>query len=340
VSVRLGVTVPVEDRLAAPELLELARAAEGDGYDTVLAGEVAGPEAFALLAAIAGSTSATRVGSGIVPITTRSLPLLAMGFSTLASLAPGRVLAGVGVSSRTVVERWHGREFPPPLELVREWVPAFRRALSGERVDLSGGQLLVEGFRLELAPPAPVPVMLAAINPRMQRLAGALGDAVLLTWCPPDEVGAQVERVREGARAAGRDPAEVEIAASFFAYGGDLVEAARERYRRFVLAYALQGTHRAAFARSLPGLERADRMWRAGDRRAALAEVDDAGLDRLCAIGRAAVAERARALAAAGVDLPVLLPAGAEYGDLEGSGATIERLAADLRLDTKQTVGR
>jgi probable F420-dependent oxidoreductase len=326
VTARVGVTLPVEDRLPVPGLVELAAAAEAAGYDTILAGEVSGADVFALLSAVACATERVRVGSGIVPMTTRSLPLVAMGFGALASIAPGRVVAGVGVSSRTVVEGWHSRPFPPALALVREWVPAFRRALAGERLDLAGEHVRVRGFRLELEPPGHVPVMLAAMNRRMLGLAGALGDAVLLTWCPPDEVPEQVERVRAGAAEAGRDPGEVEVAATFFGYGGDRAEAALERYRRFVLAYALQGTHRAGFEGSLAGLDRAEELWRAGDRRAALAQVDDEGVRRLCAVGADAVAERVRALAEAGVDLPIVLPAGAERGDLEGSMATVRRL--------------
>jgi probable F420-dependent oxidoreductase len=327
---RLGVTVPVEEGLSGPQLMALAAAARDGGYDTILAGEVSGPDVFALLAAISGVAGDLRLGSGVVPTTTRSLPLLAMGFATLASLAPGRVLAGIGVSSQTVVEGWHGRPFPKPIAFMREFVPALRAALRGERVDLDTEWLRVRGFRLSLPVTEPIPVMLAAMNPRMLALAGALGDAVQLTWCPPDEVPTLVARVRDGAREAGRDPAEVEVVASFFGYGGPRTAEALERYRRFVLAYALQGTHREAFRGSIPEIEEADRRWRAGDRSGALALVGDEAVHRLCAVGDEAVAERARALYAAGVDTPVLLPAGAHTGDFDGSLQTVTGLALGL----------
>ena len=256
-----------------------------------------------------------------------------MGFATLASFAPGRVLAGIGVSSRTVVEGWHGRPFPKPIPAMREFVPAFRAALAGERVDLDSEWLQARGFRLSLPVAEPIPVMLAAMNPRMLRLAGALGDAVQLTWCPPDEVPGLVGHVHAGAREAGRDPGEVEVVASFFGYGGLDTAGALERYRRFVLAYALQGTHREAFRGSIPDIEEADRRWQAGDRPGALALVDDAAVHRMCAVGSDAVADRARALHAAGVDTPVLLPAGARTGDFEGSLASVTGLASALQDD-------
>ncbi|HTX13103.1 MAG TPA: LLM class flavin-dependent oxidoreductase [Solirubrobacteraceae bacterium] len=332
---RAGVTVPVEEGLAVRQLQDLAWATNAGGFHTVLAGEVSGPDVFALLAAIAAVAPDVRLGTGVVPTTTRSLASLAMGFATLSSLAPGRVLAGLGVSSPTVVEDWHGRPFPPPITFTREFVPAFRAALAGERVEVDSKHLRVRGFRLTLPPSEPVPLMLAAMNPRMLHLAGALGDAVQLTWCPPDEVPALVAQVREGARAAGRDPETVEIVASFFGYAGNRPELALERYRRFVLAYALQGTHRSAFLRSIPEIEEAARRWSHGDRAGALRLVGDDAVHRLCAIGRDALPERVDALHAAGVDTPVLLPAGAEPGDFEGSLASIEVLAASLRRTTK-----
>ncbi|MFZ0975825.1 MAG: LLM class flavin-dependent oxidoreductase [Solirubrobacteraceae bacterium] len=328
---RTGVTVPVEEGLSVGQLMELARAANDGGCHTVLAGEVSGPDVFGLLAAIAGVAPDVRLGTGIVPTTTRSLASLAMAFATLSSIAPGRILAGLGVSSRTVVEAWHGRAFPPPIAFMREFVPAFRAALAGERVEVDTEFLHVHGFRLTLRPTQPVPVMLAAMNPRMLRLAGALGDAVQLTWCPPDEVPALVAQVDEGAREAGRDPAAVEIVASFFGYAGSRPELALERYRRFVLAYALQGTHRSAFVASIPEIEEAHRRWSAGDRAGALRLVGDDAVHRLCAIGRDALLERVDALHAAGVDTPVLLPAGAEPGDFEGSLESIQALTSSLR---------
>jgi alkanesulfonate monooxygenase SsuD/methylene tetrahydromethanopterin reductase-like flavin-dependent oxidoreductase (luciferase family) len=334
---RVGVTVPVEEGFSVAQLMELARASNDGGCHTVLAGEVSGPDVFALLAAIAGVAPDVRLGTGIVPATTRSLPSLAMGFATLSSIAPGRVLAGLGVSSRTVVEGWHGREFPPPIAFMREFVPAFRAALAGERVKVDSDHLRVGGFRLTLVPAGKVPVMLAAMNPRMLRLAGALGDAVQLTWCPPVEVPGLVAQVREGALAAGRDPEAVEIVASFFGYAGSRPELALERYRRFVLAYALQGTHRSAFVASIPEIEEADRRWSAGDRPGALRLVGDDAVHRLCAIGRDALLARVDALHAAGIDTPVLLPAGAEPGDFEGSLESVKVLTGSLRAATSSS---
>ena len=100
-SMRVGVSIPVEEGLPVARLVDFAREAERCGYDTVVAGEVAGPDIFGLLSLIADATERVNVGTGVVPTSTRPVGLLAMGFLTLASLTPGRVIAGVGVSSPT-----------------------------------------------------------------------------------------------------------------------------------------------------------------------------------------------------------------------------------------------
>jgi hypothetical protein len=94
---RVAIALPVEDGLAAADYVGLAELAERCGYDAVLAGEVAGPEVFGLLGMIAARTTSIRIGSGIVGCYARPPALTAMGFAALASGAPGRVIAGVGM---------------------------------------------------------------------------------------------------------------------------------------------------------------------------------------------------------------------------------------------------
>ena len=337
----LGVTLPVDDQLTAGQYLDLARLAEAAGYSDVLVGEVAGPEVFSMLGMIAASTSRIRLGSGIVGAYPRSAVLTAMGFATLASLAPGRVLAGLGASSPIIVEQWHGAAFAGPLARVEEYVALMRRVWSGERTGATGEHVRSRGFRsglvaAELAggrATPDIPVLVAAMNPRMLRLAGAIADVAFLTWTPPGEYGPKIAMVREGARAAGRDPDEVGIAASFWAYAGDHSDAARERMRRFVLQYAMVPTHRDSFRGSLAGLADAAAAWERGDRAAALAAVDDDAVDAMCAVGTTdVVAGRVTALRAAGVDLPIALTPGAALGDATGPAQTIERVGAALGL--------
>ena len=208
----VAVTLPVEDGLTAADYVGLAELAERCGYDAVLAGEVAGPEVFSLLGMIAARTSTIRIGSGIAGLYARPPALTAMGFATLASAAPGRVIAGLGTSSPIIVRGWHGKPFVNPVGTAREFVAVLRQALAGTPVTFAGRELSCTGFRATMTPPSPVPVLPAAMNPAMLRLAGRIADGVFITWTPPGEVAARLAHVRDGEQAEGRPawrPAEL-----------------------------------------------------------------------------------------------------------------------------------
>jgi len=330
---RVGFTMPVEDGLSAPQLVALAQEVEAAGYDTLFVGEVSGPEVMALLGMLAATTTTIRLGSGIVAVYTRSPVLTAMGFATLSSMAPNRVVAGFGASSPIVVGDWHGRSFTAPLATTRAFVSAFRQVFTGTRVDSHDERFPIRGFRLLMTPGSPVPVVLGAINDKMLALAGEVADGVFLTWCTPDEVPDKLRLVHQAARHAGRDPAGIEVVASFWGYAGPEPERALDRMRRSVLAYAMVPTHQSAFVAAFPGLAEAAEAWSAGRRSDALGLVSDDVVQALCAVGDGdTVAARVRQLHRVGVDLPVVLACGAAAGRPDDAVTTARQTAEALGI--------
>ncbi len=322
----VAITMPVEDGLSIGWLTDLVVHAEQSGIDAALVGEVGGPEVFATLGAMAARTERIKLGSGIVAAYTRSPALTAMGFATLASLAPGRVIAGIGASSPIVVGRWHGGDFEQPLATVREFIALLRAALAGEKLNHDGPRFRSKGFRLDL-PAVDVPVWLGAINPRMLAVAGEIADAAFMTWCPPEEVGPKQEIVHAAATEAGRKPGDVATVLSFWAYAGPDPEQALERMRRQVLAYSMVPTHQPAFVGTFENLPEVAEAWQSGDRAKALSMVPDEAVLAQCALGPDMLAERIDAYRAAGVDLPIVLLTGAHVGDDIGPQATVDALS-------------
>lgn len=322
----VAITMPVEDGLSIGWLTDLVVHAEQSGIDTALVGEVAGPEVFATLGAMAARTERIRLGSGIVAAYTRSPALTAMGFATLASLAPGRVIAGIGASSPIVVGRWHGGDFEQPLATVREFIGLLRAALAGEKLDHDGPRFRSRGFRLDL-PAVDVPIWLGAINPRMLAVAGEIADAAFMTWCPPAEVAPKRDIVDGAATQAGRQRQDVATVLSFWAYAGPDPERALERMRRQVLAYSMVPTHQPAFVGTFENLAEVAEAWQRGDRAAALSLVPDEAVLAQCALGPDMLAGRIEAYRAAGVDIPVVLLTGAHVGDDVGPQATVDALS-------------
>jgi len=301
---------PSAPGLTAPELVDLAVGAERLGYGAVWAAEVAGPEAFALLGAIAARTRSIELGVAVVPAATRSPALLAMGAGTVAQLLEGRTFSlGIGSSSETIVRQWHGAEFAPPLARVRETVEATRALLAGGR-GYEGDHVTVERFGLASPPPGPVRLFVGALGPRMLRLAGAVGDGVCLNLMPPDVVPRQIAEIRSGAEAAGRElPEHFRVMARFHVVVTDDVSGGRDIVRSAFGPYFAQPVYNRFLGwmghpEAAAGIATA---FAAGDRAGVAAAFDDAVVDGVSLVGPIdAVKARLDEYAEAGVDIAAL----------------------------------
>lgn len=309
---RLGLTLPLNGGLRLAEsLTALAQTAEHHGYTDLWSSEVAGTDAFSPLAAIAGVTHDVRLGTGIAGVFTRPPALLAMSAATIQALSGGRFVLGLGVSTPLIVENWMGLRYRSALARTRETVQALRLALQGERVDLAGAELSTAGFRLSIEVDEPVPVHLAALGPRMVRLAGEIADGIILFLVTPDGAADASGAVRAAAASSGRPDADsIEVVARIpVALGGS--EAERSNHlRRWIVPYALARGYAASLARQGFGDEIAviARRWAEQDRDGAARAVSSHMLDQLCILDPAACADRIAEYRRAGVTTPVLLP--------------------------------
>ena len=120
--------------------------AESLGYEAVYVTHVAGRESLTVLTAYALATSSIRVGTGVVPIYTRTPATMAQTAATIDELSGGRLTLGLGVSHRPVVEGWHGQTIDRPVAEMREYATIVRAILRGE--DPPAGEKWQTGFRL------------------------------------------------------------------------------------------------------------------------------------------------------------------------------------------------
>jgi alkanesulfonate monooxygenase SsuD/methylene tetrahydromethanopterin reductase-like flavin-dependent oxidoreductase (luciferase family) len=145
-----------------------------------------------------------RVGVGLLPVALRNPALVAMEIATLARLFPGRFVPGLGHG----VLEWMGQvgvRAESPLTLLREYVSAVRDLLHGRRVDADGRYVHLDGVALDWPPERPPPLLVGARGPRTLRVAGELGDGVILdNAITPDGVRAAGAEVEAGRAAAGR----------------------------------------------------------------------------------------------------------------------------------------
>jgi len=177
-NVRIGV---MYDRDWDPQGLPgFARAVEALGADDLWVVEDLGWNGGVSAAAVAlGATARVRVGIGIAPAPLRSPALLAMELATLARVFPGRLVAGIGHG----VQEWMaqaGVAARSPLALLEETITSVRALLHGERVELAGREVRLDGVRL-VHPPADVPPVIAGVvRPRSLELSGRVADGTLI----------------------------------------------------------------------------------------------------------------------------------------------------------------
>lgn len=98
---RLGLALGYWGRGPDPRHLELARAAERLGYDSVWTAEAWGSDAFTALTWIAAHTSRIKLGTGIAQMAARTPTATAMHALTLDHLSGGRIAAGPGAVRTT-----------------------------------------------------------------------------------------------------------------------------------------------------------------------------------------------------------------------------------------------
>jgi 5,10-methylenetetrahydromethanopterin reductase len=183
--------------------VEWARAAERAGVGSVWVMEdYFRPGAYTLAAATAAVTVRTVIGIGVVTPYTRHPALVAMETATLAAIAPGRVVLGLGSSNRRWVEQQMAIPFKTPLRGVRESVEIVRRLLDGERLTYAGEVFAVNDVALEAPPSGRLPIMLGVKGPRALALAAEVADGV---HCSILASPAHVRRVRASTSAARGD---------------------------------------------------------------------------------------------------------------------------------------
>ncbi|HEX2185689.1 MAG TPA: LLM class F420-dependent oxidoreductase [Chloroflexota bacterium] len=306
---RYGITIPFDGPPLGDQRDWVAELADL-GYTDVWSSEADGADGFTPLALASTWAPTLRLGTAIIPAFTRGPACLAQSVGALAQAAPGRVALGIGTSSNVIVERWNGIPFERPYQRTRDMVRFLRQALAGEKVTVELETLQVRGFKLGVVPPEPVPILIAALREGMLRLAGREGDGAVINWLSADDVTRVASIVNDAAGGAER-----EIVARIFVAPMDDAATVRSM-ARFAIAAYLNVPVYAAFHEWLGrGDVLADmwRLWKEGDRRAALEAIPDKVVDELIVWGSPeACREHIQRYIDAGVTTPAiaLLPFG------------------------------
>jgi probable F420-dependent oxidoreductase len=261
--------------------LQRVELAERSGYESVYITHIAGRDSATTLMAYAARSERVRLGTGVMPIYSRTPVATAQSFATLDDFSGGRAVIGLGVSHKPVVEGWYGTEINKPVTEMREYVGVVRAILRGE--DPPQGERFRSHFHFAGFEPRPeLPIYVAALSPRMLRLAGELADGVMLWLCNPEYIrDVVVPAVSEGRATAGKELEGFDIVAAVPSAVATDPEPPRERLRQELIPYFSLPFYRKMLERS--GFEEDVKGY---DERGAEA-ISDRFLESLAAIGSA-----------------------------------------------------
>lgn len=240
--------------------VERVKLAESLGYESVYVTHIAAREPFTVLTAYAAATERVRLGTGVTPIYARTPVATAQTAATIDEFSGGRMVLGLGVSHRPVVEGWYGQTIDKPVREMREYLGIVRAILRGEDPPESskwrtGFHFMGYGARKDL------PIYIAGLSPAMLRLAGELADGVILWLCEPGYIReVVVPEVTRGREKAGKPLEGFDIVAAVPSAVTDDPQAARDTMRKDLVPYFSLPFYRAMIERSgfEPDIEKAD----------------------------------------------------------------------------------
>lgn len=188
--------------------------AERLGYDNIwVTDHFNNRNVYVTLSTLANYTERITFGPGVTNPYLIHPVITAQSIASLSEMAPGRVALGLGAGDKTTLDMV-GVEQGSPLTAVREAVELIRRQLARAKDGYSGSIFKASpSARLSFRVQGGIPVYIGAQGPRMLRLAGSIGDGVLINACHPEDISSAIESIRRGAEEAGRRLEDLDIAA-------------------------------------------------------------------------------------------------------------------------------
>ncbi|MCU1665614.1 MAG: hypothetical protein QOI36_269 [Pseudonocardiales bacterium] len=174
-------------------------AMEQAGLDVVWVAEAYSFDAVSMMGYLAAKTERVQIGSGILPIYSRTPALTAMTAAGLDALSGGRAILGLGASGPQVIEGFHGVPYDKPVARTREIIEICRKVWRRERLTNEGlypiplpedqGTGLGKPLKLINHPKRPdIPIWVASLGDKNVEMTAELADGWLPTVLMPEKL--------------------------------------------------------------------------------------------------------------------------------------------------------
>ena len=231
------------------ERLRRISAAEEDGFDSYWLPQQFGADMLTIIAMAGMQTSRIELGTAVIPTYPRHPVALAQQALTAQVAVGGRLTLGIGVSHRSTIEDWLGLSYSHPARHIEEYLSVLRPLLHESGVDFRGEEFQVAGeLQIPDADAVVVPVLMAALGPRMLEIAGRLADGTVTWMTGPNTLRDHViPRLKDAAEAA-ENPAP-RVCVGLPVAVTEHTERARARADRLFQHYAILPSYRAILER-------------------------------------------------------------------------------------------
>jgi F420-dependent oxidoreductase-like protein len=206
------------------DIIARAQRIETAGLSTGWMANIFAYDAINLLGLVGRETKRIELGTAVVPTYPRHPAVMAQQALTTQAASKGRFTLGIGLSHQVVIEKMFGLSYARRISHMREYLSVLKPLLRGEPVKYKGEEYQVN---LGLKPPGatPVPVVMAALGPKMLELCGREATGTI-TWMAGHKALSEhvIPRITTAAREAGCPPPRV-IAGMPIAIANDTVKA-------------------------------------------------------------------------------------------------------------------
>ena len=187
------------------QIVDDVRGVRDDGFPSVWVANVFSVDALITIAVDGREVDGSEMGTAVVPTYPRHPMALAQQALTVQATTGGRLVLGIGLSHQVVIEGMFGYSSDKPARHMREYLSVLLPILRGEPASFSGQTLSAQG-QITVTGADPVPVLLAALAPRMLELAGSLTAGTITWMAGPKTVSSHIApSIRAAAENAGRD---------------------------------------------------------------------------------------------------------------------------------------
>ncbi len=224
-------------------VLEDLRSAEDDGFASYWVAQVGLIDALTLLAAHGDSGSPMALGTAVISTWERHPHMLAAQALTTQALVGDRLIVGIGLNHRPMVEDSLGMNWERPVRHMIDYLAILTDLLQSGQASHQGEAWSFDGEADRPSDGVPK-VMIAALGEQMLEVAGRRTDGTVL-WCVgPKTIGSHIApRINDAAAAADR-PAP-SIVCSLPVWVTDDPEPARGFLAQILANYATLPSYRA-----------------------------------------------------------------------------------------------